>query len=112
MKWVKADFSGIMGQLDSGPVDSVANAVAVTDERKSKYQFSTPYSYIGSQIVTSDKNKEIKELKDSGELKNSLKSILVKTQLKNRKVIFLINYNYYQKTAVIGSGPSLLLFGL
>lgn len=40
VKWVKADFSGIMGQLDSGRVDSVANAVAVTDERKEKYQFS------------------------------------------------------------------------
>ncbi|MDW8563770.1 transporter substrate-binding domain-containing protein [Staphylococcus shinii] len=64
VKWVKADFSGIMGQLDSGRVDSVANAVAVTDERKDKYQFSTPYSYIGSQIVTSTKNKNINQFSD------------------------------------------------
>lgn len=64
VKWVKADFSGIMGQLDSGRVDSVANAVAVTDERKEKYQFSNPYSYIGSQIVTSLNNKEINDFSD------------------------------------------------
>ena len=64
VKWVKADFSGIMGQLDSKRVDSVANAVAVTDERKEKYQFSNPYSYIGSQIVTSTKNKDINEYTD------------------------------------------------
>ena len=53
-----------MGQLDSGRVDSVANAVAVTDERKEKYQFSNPYSYIGSQIVTSLNNKEINDFSD------------------------------------------------
>ena len=64
VKWVKADFSGVMGQLDSGRVDSVANAVAVTDERKDKYKFSNPYSYIGSQIVTSSKNKDINEYQD------------------------------------------------
>lgn len=64
VEWVKADFSGVMGQLDSGRVDSVANAVAVTDERKEKYQFSNPYSYIGSQIVTSTKNKDINKYTD------------------------------------------------
>ena len=64
VKWVKADFPGIMGQLESGRVDTVANAVATTDERKEKYLFSDSYSYIGSQIVTSSKNKDINNYED------------------------------------------------
>lgn len=64
VKWVKADFSGLMGQLESGRIDTIANAVATTDERKEKYLFTDAYSYIGSQIITSAKNKDINSYKD------------------------------------------------
>ena len=34
VEWVTSDFSGIMGQLGSGKLDTVANAVAITPERQ------------------------------------------------------------------------------
>ena len=64
VEWVTTDFSGLMGQLDSGKLDTVANAVAMTEERQQKFDFTEPYSYYGAQIVTSTKNEAIKTLDD------------------------------------------------
>jgi putative amino-acid transport system substrate-binding protein len=33
IEWVTTDFSGLMAQLESGRIDTVANAVAITEER-------------------------------------------------------------------------------
>ncbi|CAB1262485.1 transporter substrate-binding domain-containing protein [Clostridium sp. HV4-5-A1G] len=63
VQWSLSDFTGIMGQLESGKIDSVANAVAVTDQRKQKYYFTDAYSYAGAQIVT-NKNSSINSLAD------------------------------------------------
>ena len=56
VEWVKTDFAGLMGQLETGKIDTVANFVAVTDERKAKYNFSEPYAYAGATIVTNKDN--------------------------------------------------------
>lgn len=64
IEWVIAEFSGLMGQFDSGRLDTVANAVAVTSSRQEKYDFSTAYSFYGSQIVTHKNNKNINTLAD------------------------------------------------
>ena len=48
-----------MGQLDSGRLDTVANAVAVTEARKTKYDFTQPYSYYGSQLVAHKDNAQL-----------------------------------------------------
>ncbi|PJN90490.1 amino acid ABC transporter substrate-binding protein [Bacillus sp. mrc49] len=64
VEWVTSDFSGIMGQLGSGKLDTVANAVAITTERQEQFHFTDPYSYYGAQIVSNTKNKEIKSLED------------------------------------------------
>ena len=47
---VKVEFSeitweGLLASMDNGTVDLVLNQVGVTDERKEKYDFSTPYLY-------------------------------------------------------------------
>lgn len=63
VEWSLSDFTGIMGQLESGKIDTVANIVAVTDQRKQKYYFTDPYSYAGTQIVT-NKNSGINSLED------------------------------------------------
>ncbi|MFK9094450.1 amino acid ABC transporter substrate-binding protein [Bacillus salipaludis] len=57
VEWVKTDFAGLMGQLETGKIDTVANFVAVTEERKAKYNFSEPYAYAGATIVTHKDNK-------------------------------------------------------
>lgn len=65
VEWVKSDFAGLMGQLETGKIDTVANFVAVTDERKEKYNFSEPYAYAGATIVTNKDNDytDLKQLK-------------------------------------------------
>ena len=57
IEWTTAEFSGLMGQLDSGRLDTVANAVAVTEARKT-------YSYYGSQLVAHQDNSTINILDD------------------------------------------------
>lgn len=64
VEWTLADFSGIMGQLDSKRVDTVANDVAVSDERKEKYLFTDTYSKSGTQLATAKDNNAINEIAD------------------------------------------------
>ncbi|MEQ4510629.1 MAG: amino acid ABC transporter substrate-binding protein [Dickeya sp.] len=64
VEWVTADFSGLMGQLEANKLDTIANVVAITPARQDKYNFSTPYSYYGSQIVTHKDNTNINTLDD------------------------------------------------
>ncbi|KES17766.1 ABC-type amino acid transport/signal transduction system protein [Gilliamella apicola SCGC AB-598-I20] len=64
VEWVIAEFGGLMGQFDSGRLDTVANAVAVTSARQAKYDFSETYSFYGSQIVTHKDNNNINQLTD------------------------------------------------
>lgn len=40
-----AKFSGLMGMLDAGKVDTVAHQMSTTEERKAKYDFSDTYAY-------------------------------------------------------------------
>ncbi len=64
VEWVNSDFSGLMGQLESGKIDTIANAVAVTEERAEKFLFTEPYSYAGVTIVTHEDNTDINTLED------------------------------------------------
>lgn len=59
INWVTSDFSGLMGQLEVKKLDTVANVVAITPVRQEKYDFSTPYGYYGSQLVTHEGNDTI-----------------------------------------------------
>lgn len=56
IEWVITDFSGLMGQLASNQIDTVANQVAITEERANEYQFTVPYAYAGVTIVTHEVN--------------------------------------------------------
>lgn len=38
-------FSGLVGMLDAGEIDSVAHQMSITPEREEKYLFSEPYAY-------------------------------------------------------------------
>ncbi|MDO5621654.1 MAG: amino acid ABC transporter substrate-binding protein [Paracoccus sp. (in: a-proteobacteria)] len=44
-------FSGLIGALESGRIDTVANQITITPERETKFAFSQPYVYDGAQIV-------------------------------------------------------------
>lgn len=64
LDWKLLEFSGLMGELQTGKLDTISNQVAVTDERKKTYNFTEPYSYAGTQIVVKDDNKDIKSVND------------------------------------------------
>ena len=51
-----ASFSGLFGMLDSNKVNTISNQITVTDERKEKYYFTSPYVYSGAQIVVKKGN--------------------------------------------------------
>ncbi len=38
-------FSGLVGMLDAGEIDTVAHQMSITPEREEKYYFSSPYAY-------------------------------------------------------------------
>ncbi len=62
--WTTADFSGLLGQLEAGKLDTVANNFVVTAKRQEKYNYSDRYLSYATQIVTSDKNTNINTLED------------------------------------------------
>jgi putative amino-acid transport system substrate-binding protein len=56
IEFVTMSFSGLVGALDSGRVDTIANQITITPEREAKFAFSQPYVYDGAQVVVSEKN--------------------------------------------------------
>ncbi|ESR22667.1 amino acid ABC transporter substrate-binding protein [Lutibaculum baratangense] len=52
-------FSGLIGALQSGRIDTVANQITITPERQERFVFSEPYVYDGAQVVTRRGNDEI-----------------------------------------------------
>jgi putative amino-acid transport system substrate-binding protein len=64
VEWTLSDFSGVMGQLETDKIDTVANFVAKTAEREEKFLFSDTYAYAGATIVTHTDNADINTLED------------------------------------------------
>lgn len=51
-------FSGLIGALEAGRIDTVANQITITPEREAKFVFSQPYVYDGAQIVVKEGSPE------------------------------------------------------
>lgn len=75
-----SEFSGLFGMLDTGKITSIANQITVTDERKEKYDFSSPYVFYGAQLVVASDNETIMNLES----------------LKGKKVGVSLGSNYEQ----------------
>ena len=91
LDWKLLEFSGLMGELQTGKLDTISNQVAVTDERKKTYNFTEPYSYAGTQIVVKNDNKDIKSVNDlKGKTvaavlgSNHAKTLRARTRIKNQ----------------------------
>lgn len=55
-------FSGLVGMLDAGDIDTVAHQMSITPEREEKYYFSEPYAYSYYDLfVAEDSNYKTKE---------------------------------------------------
>lgn len=47
-------FSGLVGMLDAGEIDTVAHQMSITPEREEKYLFSEPYAYSYYDLFVKD----------------------------------------------------------
>ena len=63
-EFTEAAWDSLLAGVDSGRLDTVINAVSITDERKEKYDFGGPYFYIAQQVVVKKGNDTIKEWAD------------------------------------------------
>ena len=57
-------FSGLIGALDAGRIDTIANQITITPEREEKFAFTAPYVFDGAQVVTKEGNEEIGGVED------------------------------------------------
>ncbi len=64
VEYVAASFSGLFGMLDTAKLDTIANEITITDQRKAKYLFTDPYVYSGAQLMVKKGNDTIKTLAD------------------------------------------------
>jgi putative amino-acid transport system substrate-binding protein len=51
-------FSGLIGALDSGRIDTIANQITITPEREAAFVFTQPYVYDGAQVVVKAGNED------------------------------------------------------
>jgi len=58
VNFVTMSFSGLIGALDSGRIDTIANQITITDEREAKFAFSQPYVIDGAQVVVKAGNED------------------------------------------------------
>ena len=49
-------FSGLVGALEAGRIDTIANQITITPEREAAFVFSQPYVYDGAQVVVREGN--------------------------------------------------------
>lgn len=60
----EADFSGLLGLVESGRADLVAAQLTPTPEREENFAFTQPITYYGSTIVVHEDNEEIQTVDD------------------------------------------------
>ncbi len=56
VNFVTMSFSGLIGALESGRIDTIANQITITPEREAKFAFSQPYVFDGAQVVVKKGN--------------------------------------------------------
>lgn len=56
IEFVTMSFSGQIGALESGRIDTIANQITITPEREAKFAFTQPYVFDGAQIVVREGN--------------------------------------------------------
>jgi putative amino-acid transport system substrate-binding protein len=58
VNFVTMSFSGLIGALETGRIDTIANQITITPEREAKFAFSQAYVFDGAQVVVKKGNEE------------------------------------------------------
>ncbi|WP_439328317.1 amino acid ABC transporter substrate-binding protein [Lonepinella sp. BR2357] len=69
--YVTAPWDAMLAAFDAGKSDVVFNQVTITDSRKPKYNFSTPYTITHAVIITHKDNADIHSFSDLKGKKNA-----------------------------------------
>ena len=64
VEFVEAEWDALLAAVDSGRIDTVINAVSVTDERQEKYDFTEPYVSVYYNVIVKGDNNSIQSLED------------------------------------------------
>jgi L-cystine transport system substrate-binding protein len=62
--FVEGEWDGLLAGLDAGRYDIMINGVDITEERSQKYDFSTPYAYNRTAVITKNDNTSITRMED------------------------------------------------
>jgi cystine transport system substrate-binding protein len=63
-EFVEGKWDGLIAGLDARRYDAVINQVGITEERKAKYDFSTPYITSSAVLIVRNENTDIKTFDD------------------------------------------------
>ena len=63
-EFIEGEWDGLLAGLDAGRYDIMVNGVDITPERAEKYDFSTPYAYNRTAVITKGDNDTINSLED------------------------------------------------
>ena len=63
-EFVEGEWDGLLAGLDAGRYDIMVNGVDITEERAEKYDFSEPYAYNRTAVITKGDNDTIHTLED------------------------------------------------
>lgn len=64
VEFTEAEWDSLLAAVDSGRIDTVINAVSITEERQQKYDFSKPYVSLYRNIIVKGDNDSIKGAED------------------------------------------------
>ena len=64
VEFQEAAWDSLLIGIDTGRFDTVINSVSITDERAEKYDFSTPYAFNRTAVITKGDNDTINSLED------------------------------------------------
>ena len=62
--FAEGEWDGLLAGLDAGRYDLMVNGVDITEERSAKYDFSIPYAFNRTAVITSGDNQDIMTLED------------------------------------------------
>ena len=63
-EFIEGEWDGLLAGLDAGRYDIMVNGVDITEERAEKYDFSEPYAYNRTAVITKGDNDTINSLED------------------------------------------------
>lgn len=64
VQFVEGEFNGLLAGLEGGRYDIMVNGIDVDEDRKEKYDFSTPYAYNRTVVIVSGDNDSIRSMED------------------------------------------------